>query len=153
MAVEIEYKYLVADDGWRDEVTSTTAIRQGYLAVTDACSVRIRMKGDAAFLTVKSPREGATRTEYEYPVPVADAEGLMALCADRVVSKTRYEVRVGGVTFEVDEFAGRNEGLLLAELEVSGQDIPVLPNWIGDEVTDDDRYYSAHLSRHPFSEW
>jgi adenylate cyclase len=152
MGVEIERKFLVQGDGWK---TSTGVLyRQGYLNRDKNRTVRVRMAGDAAFLTVKGVSVGATRAEFEYPIPMADAEGLLALCDGPLVEKTRHLVRVGDTLWEVDEFAGDNAGLVVAEVELMAEDQPFArPDWLGAEVTHDARYFNSNLASHPFSCW
>jgi adenylate cyclase len=152
MGVEIERKFLVQGDGWK---TSTGVLyRQGYLNRDKNRTVRVRMAGDAAFLTIKGVSVGATRAEFEYPIPMADAEGLLALCAGPLVEKTRHLVRVGDTLWEVDEFAGENAGLVVAEVELTAEDQPFArPDWLGAEVTHDARYFNSNLASHPFSCW
>jgi adenylate cyclase len=148
MADEIERKFLVTGEGWKQQVESSTRIRQAYLATTDRVSVRIRIVDDEkAFVTIKSAQPGKTRSEYEYPVPVADAEDLIRLRCSGLIEKRRHRVPQGGLCWEVDVFAGRHEGLILAEIEFPTDDADVeCPEWIGREVTDDKRYYNADLA-------
>lgn len=154
MAEEIERKFLVVGDGWRDSATGTV-FRQGYLSTVKERTVRVRTVGREAFLTIKGITVGATRTEFEYPIPAEDAEQMLdELCEQPIIEKTRYVVGSGGVTWEIDEFHGANEGLLVAEVELESADQAIeLPDWAGDEVTDDPRYFNANLIAHPFSVW
>lgn len=151
MGIEIERKFLVAGDGWRDAVRGAgTPIRQGYLAAggPGLPSVRIRLAGDAAFLTVKGPG-GKVRAEFEYPIPPPDAVALLALSVLATLHKTRWEIDHGGHVWTVDEFhaPAAVAGLLLAEVELDAADIePALPDWVGAEVTDDPRYSNAALA-------
>ncbi|WP_198358173.1 CYTH domain-containing protein [Streptomyces fildesensis] len=156
MGVEIERKYVVVSDGWRLVVDSGERMRQGYLAVPGTCSVRVRVCGETASLCVKGARQGDSRSEFEYPVPLEDANEMLSdLCGDRLIDKTRYRYQIDGFTIEVDEFSGANEGLVLAEVELPwrGVSLPALPDWIGPDVTEDDRYYNSHLSRNSYREW
>ena len=157
MAKEIERKFLVAGDAWRAGAAPGIAYRQGYLSAgSDArCTVRVRVGGGRAYLTVKGPAAGATRDEYEYPIPPADAaEMLERLCAGGTVEKVRHLVPFAGRTWEVDEFGGENAPLVVAEVEIESADAAVrLPPWLGAEVTDDPRYTNAALARTPFSRW
>ena len=157
MAREIERKFLVAGDGWRAAASPGIRYRQGYLSAgADAgCTVRVRIGGERAYLTVKGPAAGAARDEYEYPIPVADAaEMLERLSAGGVVEKVRHRVPFAGRTWEVDVFAGENAPLVVAEVEIESVDAAVkLPPWLGAEVTDDPRYTNAALARSPFSRW
>lgn len=155
MATEIERKFLVVDDRWRALARDSRRIRQGYLGDTANATVRIRADGDdRATLTIKSARSGAVRGEWEYDVPLADASALLALVIGDAVEKTRHTVPIGDLVWEIDEFTGENEGLVLAEVELSSaeQDVP-LPSWVGQEVTDDDRYYNSSLALKPFRHW
>ena len=155
MATEIERKYLVLNDSWRARVRQEVRYLQGYLANTRDCSVRVRVGGDSAFLNVKGATVGASRLEFEYPVPVADAEVMLReLCAGGVVEKTRYYVPHGGREWEVDVFAGDNAGLIVAEIELDDEaDVVALPDWAGEEVTGDVRYYNSNLAVTPFNRW
>jgi adenylate cyclase len=154
MAVEIERKFLVVGEGWRTLGTGTV-YRQGYLAAEPDRTVRVRVAGDRAFLTIKGKSEGIARLEYEYPIPVTEAEEmLLHLCLRPLIEKTRYTLPLADVVWEVDEFVGENQGLILAEVELTHpEQIVALPDWIGQEVSDDPRYFNAYLSRHPFSTW
>lgn len=155
MAVEIERKFLVNDDGWRANVTRTRHIRQGYLAQEGATTVRVRcIAGKRAALTIKGATSGAARAEFEYEIPVADAEELLQLCVGNIIEKVRHDVPYGGLTWEVDVFHGANEGLVVAEVELERVDQVVeMPAWAGAEVTNDIRYYNAELVTRPFSTW
>jgi adenylate cyclase len=154
MAIEIERKFLLADASWRAAVTRSEYLAQGYLGGT-RCSVRIRIGGDSAWLNIKSQTLGSSRLEFEYPVPIADAQIMLSELADGpVVSKTRHYVTVDTHLFEIDEFDGDNLGLIVAEVELgsSDEEFP-RPGWLGAEVTDEARYYNIHLARHPYSRW
>jgi len=155
MATEIERKYLVLSDDWRARVHRKVRYLQGYLATTSHGSVRVRIGGDSAFLNVKGATVGASRLEFEYPIPVEDAEVMLReLCAGSVVEKTRYFVPHGGREWEVDVFEGDNVGLVVAEIELDDEaEIVALPDWAGEEVTDDVRYYNSNLAVTPFSDW
>jgi adenylate cyclase len=155
LAQERERKYLVIDDSWRSAAGPGTQIRQGYLAITDRCTVRVRVRGDSGYLTVKGRRLIDVRAEYEYSVSREEAEQMLDQLCSSLIEKRRYEVHVAGVLFEIDEFYGDNAGLVLAERELHERDnlaIP-LPPWAGADVTEDERYYNAHLSRYPFGTW
>jgi adenylate cyclase len=148
MGKEIERKFLVGSDGWKAAVAESHAIRQGYLAQSAEAIVRVRIIDDAqGLITIKSNESGRERFEFEYPVPLADAETLTLLCDDRIVEKRRHTVPVDGCKWQVDVFEGRLAGLVLAELELRGPDQDFsIPDWLGHEVTDDPRYYSASLA-------
>jgi adenylate cyclase len=157
MAKEIERKFLVRGESWRTAAAPGIAYRQGYLSAgADAgCTVRVRLGGERAFLTIKGPAAGAARDEYEYPIPTADAEEMLGqLCAGGTVEKVRHHVPFGGRTWEVDVFAGENAPLVVAEVEIERADAEVaLPPWVAAEVTDDPRYTNAALARSPYSRW
>lgn len=153
MGVEIERKFLLAGDGWR-VLGQPLLLRQGYLCSDPARVVRVRVAGDQAFLTIKGRSVGATRGEWEYPIPLADANELLALCEQPIVEKFRREIAFAGNVWEVDEFLGANQGLLLAEIELASEDQPFdKPDWIGADVTHDARYFNSSLVRHPYSRW
>lgn len=154
MGKEIERKFLVRPRGWIAPGTGV-AIRQGYLSAGEDGTVRVRIAGDRAYLTIKGPTTGMSRDEYEYEIPPADAEEMLArMCRKRTIEKTRYRVPFGGHTWEVDEFSGDNRGLVVAEVELADEKEPVeIPEWIDREVTGDPRYYNANLAEHPFSSW
>ena len=153
MGEEIERKFLVTGDGWRDGA-EPTRMRQAYLALGPPASVRIRLEGDRAILNIKESTLGIRRGEFEYEIPVADAEALFNLCVGFVVEKSRYQVRHGNHVWEVDMFEGENAGLVLAEVELSAESERVeLPSWVGEEVSHDLRYRNTHLAVHPFRTW
>ncbi len=155
MGVEIERKFLVVGDSWRGNVAQETHIVQGYLASTATLTLRIRIRGDRAYLTLKGTSTNISRSEFEYEVPVADARAMLdELAQGPVIDKVRHLVPVGGHTWEVDVFAGDNAGLVMAEVELGSEDeVFVKPAWAGLEVSDDDRYYNVNLARSPFSVW
>ena len=153
MAVEIERKFLVQGDAWRRGAQGVRYV-QGYLNRDKARTVRVRIAGTQGFLTVKGQSVGATRAEFEYPIPVEDAQALLALSDGPCIDKTRYCVPLDGVVWEVDVFAGDNAGLVVAEVELPSEDAPFTrPSWLGAEVTHDARYFNSSLSRHPFGSW
>ena len=154
MGQEIERKFLVKGDGWR-ALDDGVVYRQGYLSTVKERTVRIRIINDKAYLTVKGVTQGISRVEYEYEIPVMDAnEMLDELCERPLIEKTRYTISIGGHIWEIDEFDGENRGLILAEVELSSEDQAVnLPDWIGAEVSDDPRYYNANLIANPFIKW
>lgn len=150
MPVEIERKFLVVDDGWRPLSRSSQRYRQGYLSLGPGPVVRVRRAGPAAFVTVKGDGRIA-RPEFEYRIPVEDADAMLAdLCHQPLVEKTRHEVWHAGLLWHVDEFGGGNDGLVVAEVELTATDQPVqLPDWVGREVTEDLRYRNSELARRP----
>jgi len=154
MAREIERKFLLKNDSWREAVHESQELRQGYLCGNPRASVRVRIAGDHANLNVKSATLGLERHEFEYPIPLDDARVMLAELAGEVIEKTRHEVRLGDHVWEIDEFAGANAGLVVAELELAYPDEPFeCPAWLGEEVSDDPRYYNTELARHPYSRW
>jgi CYTH domain-containing protein len=153
MGVEIERKFLVASQLWKAGAEGVH-YQQGYLCRGRGRTVRVRTAGQNAFLTIKGPSSGASRAEFEYPIPLEDAQEMLRLCEGALIDKTRYRVRFEGHTWEVDEFHGDNTGLVLAEVELSQEDEHVsIPPWIGEEVTADPRYFNSNLSIHPFKAW
>ncbi len=155
MPVEIERKFLVLNDAWRAAATRRELYRQGYLGGSEACSIRVRVGGHQAWLNIKGRVRGARRPEYEYALPVAEANEILdTLCAAGHVEKRRHWVPYAGHEWEVDEFLGANAGLVLAELELEDEDVAFSPPpWLGREVTDDVRYYNSHLALHPWPTW
>jgi adenylate cyclase len=152
MATEIERKFLVQGTEWRQG--TGVPFSQGYLNRDKERTVRVRIAGDKAFLTIKGMSRGASRTEFEYEIPVADAGELLKLSDGPVVQKTRYFVFYDGSTWEVDEFHGDNDGLVIAEIELTSEDQPFShPPWLGNEVTHDSRYFNSSLATYPYSKW
>jgi len=155
MGSEIERKFLVGGHGlWRDGAEGEL-YRQGYLAVDPDRTVRVRVAGDRGYLTVKGRTEGLVRAEYEYQIPVADADEMLdRLCLHPLIEKTRYRLEYHGHVWEIDEFAGDNLGLITAEVELADPAEPVdLPDWLGAEVSHDPRYSNANLVRNPYCRW
>ncbi|MFN5514144.1 MAG: CYTH domain-containing protein [Cyanobacteriota bacterium] len=154
MAIEIERKFLVRGDAWR-ELGTPTLYRQGYIPTKDGVTARARIAGEKAYLTLKGKSQGYSRAEYEYPIPLKDAEEILAtLCAQPLIEKYRYAIPQGDLVWEVDEFLGENQGLILAEAELEREDqVLTLPPWIHAEVTGDRRYDNASLARHPYRRW
>jgi adenylate cyclase len=155
MPTEIERKFLVANDQWREQADGGTCMRQGYLCADRQRAVRIRLSDTSARLTIKGAGQGISRSEYEYDIPESDArEMLQSLCVHEPIAKTRYRVRHGAHVWEVDVFEGANAGLVLAEVELDEAHESVeLPDWVGPEVSGDEHYYNAYLARHPFTCW
>lgn len=156
MGVEIERKFLVKNDSWRSHVESEAHLIQGYLADDTETTIRVRVMGDdAAYLTIKGPTTGVRRSEYEYRIPVADARAMLEeLAVYPIIDKTRYRVRCGDRLWELDLFAGENAGLVIAELELGSEhETFELPEWAGEEVSSDPRYYNASLARNPYQKW
>jgi adenylate cyclase len=154
MGQEIERKFLVTGTGWRP-VGPGRRLRQGYLCIEPERSVRVRIGGELAWLTVKGRGSGVTRLEFEYLIPVVEAERLLAeLCIQPIIDKTRYEVHHGDHLWEVDEFHGANAGLVVAEIELQDETERFeRPDWLGEEVSSDPRYLNANLVHAPFSGW
>ncbi len=155
MSYEIERKFLVAGDSWREQCDAGEVMRQGYLAGGKQGSVRVRLSGTQAWLNIKGATVGAKRREFEYLIPVVDAEIILdELCHGPLIEKTRFRLRHGDHTWEIDVFAGDNDGLVVAEVELDAADEAVeLPAWLGHEVTEEARYYNVALVEHPFSQW
>jgi CYTH domain-containing protein len=156
MALEIERKFLVLDTSFKHEAFSSSHIRQGYICSGHGRTVRIRIRDTRAYITIKGPslNGGLSRYEFEQEIPFADAEDLMLLCEPGIIDKTRWLVTSGRHTFEVDEFHGDNDGLVIAEVELGSEDEAFQkPAFIGQEVTGDRRYYNSHLRRNPYCLW
>ncbi len=174
MAIEIERKFLVKNDDWRTLATGTASIdtasigtasigtaftgtvyRQGYMVSDIDRTVRVRLAGDRGYITIKTATSGISRSEFEYEIPDSDASELLDTLCDRpLIEKTRYKIPYGDLIWEVDEFVGENQGLIVAEVELNHADQLVsLPDWIGQEVSDDPRYFNSNLVKYPFSQW
>ncbi len=155
MAVEIERKYLVKNDKWREFVESESVMKQGYLATVANASIRVRVAKGKAYLNIKSATVGIRRAEYEYEIPLQDGEEMLAnLTAGSLIDKVRYEVRCGDHLWELDLFQGDNSGLVVAELELASEDETFeMPEWAGEEVSGEARYYNASLVKHPYCDW
>ena len=150
---EIERKFLVDYNKWKPK-DGGVKIEQGYLSLDPDRTVRVRIAGKNAFLTIKGKTEGITRTELEYEIPANEARGLLELCLEAPVEKTRFKEQLNGHTWEIDVFEGANRGLVMAEVELESENQEVdLPDWVSQEVSEDHRYYNAWLARHPYSEW
>ena len=154
MGVEIERKFLLKGDEWRS-LAPGVLYRQGYIASGKGRTVRVRIAGDQGYITIKGPSAGAARSEFEYPIPLADAtEMLDTLCDRPLIEKTRHKIHWGDLIWEVDEFAGDNQGLIMAEVELTDANQAVaIPDWIGEEVTGDPRYFNSNLAKNPFTRW
>ncbi|MCK5432979.1 MAG: CYTH domain-containing protein [Gammaproteobacteria bacterium] len=155
MATEIERKFLVLNKDWREHISSQLHIVQGYLASNEFSSTRIRIQDDKANINIKSATLGITRTEFEYAIPVVDAQSMInELCIKPVIEKTRYTVKHMQHLWEIDVFSGENEGLIVAEVELSSSDEAFeKPSWIGEEVSNDTRYYNVCLVDNPYKTW
>lgn len=157
MNLEIERKFLVLDDRFKKEAVRSVRIRQGYIAHDSGRTVRVRIAGDKGYLTIKGPSlDGISRQEWEREIPLQDAEDLFPLCKPGAIDKTRYIIPVPdtGRKWEVDEFYGNNEGLVMAEIELGAPEEPFdKPDWLGEEVTGDRRYYNAKLCLNPYKNW
>lgn len=154
MPVEIERKFLVEGNSWRPLVRAAIDLRQAYLMDGERLTIRVRASPHKAWLTIKSAVPGMKRDEFEYPIPTGDAEALFSLAQSPLVEKRRHLVKADGATWEIDEFQGENEGLIVAEIELDHEDQSFArPGWIGREVTNEKRYYNASLSRRPYKKW
>jgi adenylate cyclase len=155
MNLEIERKFLVLDDSWREAVRESAYFRQGYLNDEIHCSVRVRISGERAWLNLKSVTIGAQRHEFDYEIPVRDAHRMLDVLSRKpVIEKTRHFVDIGPHTWEIDVFEGDNAGLVVAEIELNTPDEAFeKPGWAGEEVTYDPRYYNTSLSTHPYKNW
>ncbi len=154
MGIEIERKFLLTSTSWK-QLAPGTSYRQGYLNSTKERTVRVRTIDDKGFLTIKGLSVGATRVEYEYEIPVADAERLLDdLCEKPLIEKNRYKINHAGFVWEVDEFFGENMGLMVAEIELESEDQSFeKPEWVGEEVTGDPRYFNSSLIKEPYTQW
>ena len=154
MGQEIERKFLLKNNSWRDHA-SGVSYRQGYLSTVKERTVRVRTVGDKAYLTVKGLPVGITRAEYEYEIPIDDAQSMLDhLCEKPLIEKTRYRLKYAGLIWEIDEFAGANTGLIVAEVELEDEQQAItLPGWVAEEVSDDPRYSNANLVKHPYTNW
>jgi len=153
MAVEIERKFLVTSDDWR-AIASPRRIAQGYLSRDPDRVVRVRIIGDAGFITIKGRNIGISRPEFEYAIPIVEAQDLLSMCVSTVIDKTRHQIDIGGFTWDIDEFHGSNAGLIVAEIELPAENTDFeRPPWLGAEVSSDFRYTNSYLSEHPFHTW
>lgn len=156
MAQEIERKFLVKSDAFKAQASKETRITQGYLSSIPERTVRVRVKGTKGFITIKGigSASGASRYEWEKEIPVEEVNELLKICEPGVIDKTRYEVKAGPFKFEVDEFYGENQGLIVAEIELNSEDDGFeKPEWLGEEVTGDVKYYNSMLMKNPYTKW
>ena len=154
MKVEIERKFLVKNQDWEKLIVEKHSIQQGYLNTDKSCNVRVRIMNTMAFLTIKGKRVNTVRPEFEYEIPLNDAESILKLSKNSIIKKTRYTVNHKGQIWEIDQFEGDNQGLVIAEIELKQKDEAIsLPNWIGTEISNDDRFYNLSLSVNPFKNW
>lgn len=155
MGIEIERKFLLKNESWREQADVGTPYRQGYLIGAKQASVRVRIEGEQAYLNIKSMTLGVTRHEYQYPIPLDEANDLLEkLCEKPLVEKIRYKIQHANHEWEIDVFAGANIGLVVAEVELESEhEQLILPQWAGIEVSDDPRYYNVNLVKHPYTTW
>ena len=154
MAQEIERKFRVANDDWRAMASSSSFLKQGYLSSSAEATVRVRLEDNLGTLTIKSKTKGITRNEFEYAIPAQEAKELLMLCSGPLIEKTRYRIPQENHTWEIDVFEGDNDGLIIAEIELTSEDdYFVKPQWLGEEVSGDSRYYNSNLATHPYVNW
>ncbi|MDA8979777.1 CYTH domain-containing protein [Chitinophagales bacterium] len=154
MKVEIERKFLVKNQDWKKLIVEKHSIQQGYLNTDKSCNVRVRIMNNLAFITIKGKRIHTARPEFEYEIPLNDAESILKLSKTSIIKKTRYTVNHKGQIWEIDQFEGDNQGLVIAEIELKQKDEAIsLPNWIGIEISNDERFYNLSLSINPFKNW
>ena len=154
MPIEIERKFLIKNNTWKKYVSQSIIINQGYLNSEPERTVRVRVHGDQGILTIKGKNNNVTRAEFEYSVPLGDAQKMLLMCEQPLIQKTRHIVTVDQHTWEIDIFEGENKGLQIAEIELQSEDEAFTrPDWLGDEVSSDSRYYNSALIAHPFATW
>ena len=154
MAQEIERKFRVANDDWRAMASSSSSLKQGYLSSSAEATVRVRLEDNLGTLTIKSKTKGITRNEFEYAIPAQEAKELLMLCKGPLIEKIRYRIPQENHTWEIDVFEGDNDGLIIAEIELtSDEDYFAKPQWLGEEVSGDSRYYNSNLATHPYVNW
>ena len=155
MKKEIERKFLLKNDSWREHYSKKMQLRQGYLSTSENCTVRVRVSDAEGWVTIKGRTHNISRSEYEYFIPKADAESMLTeFAAENIVEKIRYFIDYKGSEWVVDEFFASNRGLIVAEIELSAEDVICeIPDWIGEEVSDDYRYYNSNLSKKPYTKW
>ncbi len=154
MAIEIERKYLVKSDDWKSLATKKY-YQQGYLLISKSLTIRVRIIEDKSYITIKGASKGISRSEYEYEIPIKEAEDIIqSLCEKPLIEKYRTKINIDDVIWEVDEFLGENEGLVIAEVELKNEGQKInLPAWIGDEVSGNPKYSNSYLVKHPFKRW
>lgn len=155
MGMEIEKKFLLKSDEWKSYNPVGIVMKQGYIPTSNRSSVRVRIAGDTAYVTLKSPVKGISRNEFEYEIPIEDAESVLSsICVKPYIEKVRYKIKHGNHLWEIDVFDGDNNGLVLAEIELKHENETFLiPNWIGEEVTGNFMYYNSNLAKYPYKEW
>lgn len=154
MTIEIERRFLLKDDSWRAEAGEPEMMRQGYLSVDKECTIRVRIIGRKAWLTLKGYISDTTRSEFEYEIPITHAEQMMQTMCPFKLEKHRYKIEYRGFMFEIDEYFGDNAPLVVAELELPGEGMPFeKPDWLGEEITSNGKFTNAYLSKHPYSQW
>ena len=154
MAQEIERKFRVANDDWRAMASSSSSLKQGYLSSSEEATLRVRLEDNLGTLTIKSKTKGITRNEFEYAIPAQEAEELLIICSGPLIEKTRYRIPQENHTWEIDVFEGDNDGLIIAEIELTSEDdYFAKPQWLGEEVSGDSRYYNSNLATHPYVKW
>ena len=154
MGLEIERKFLLNDDSWKQSCDEGINIKQGYLSSVPERTVRVRSKGEKGIITIKGKTEGVSRLEFEYEIPLSEASELMKLCEKPIIEKTRYNLCQGKLTWEIDVFEGDNLGLIIAEIELQEEQQAFdIPEWVGKEVSDDIHYYNSNLIKHPYNSW
>ena len=154
MAQEIERKFRVANDDWRAMATSSSSLKQGYLSSSAEATVRVRLEDNLGTVTIKSKTNGITRNEFEYAIPAQEAKELLMLCSGPLIEKIRYRIPQENHTWEIDVFEGDNDGLIIAEIELTSEDdYFAKPQWLGEEVSGDSRYYNSNLATHPYVNW
>lgn len=152
--IEIERRFLLANDNWRQYAGEAQLLQQGYISVEKECTIRVRIIGENAWLTLKGYISDISRSEYEYPIPLADAQHMMATLCPFVLEKKRYRIDYQGSCFEVDEYFGENAPLVVAEIELESEQAAFArPDWLGAEITADGRFTNAYLSKNPYSRW
>jgi adenylate cyclase len=154
MGLEIERKFLIKNDSWKNEIKKTISIRQGYLNSEVERTVRIRIQGELGVLTIKGKNQNVTRKEFEYQIPLDDALNLLSMCEKPIIEKTRFLIPSNRSTWEIDVFDGENKGLVIAEIELTSEEESFdIPNWLGEEVSSESKYYNSSLITNPYGNW